>query len=137
MGHFVRLSYPSIDSHADVKLATVRCWRMLSKLDPSSSIKPGSALLLTARRNSGKTVLMRDIMSHMRETIDLTIAMTPSVSSAEMLKEHMPHACVHGAHHTAPFTANPRVRAAPLSERRAGRARRATRGRARGPTCRG
>ena len=66
----------------------------LDRLDPST-IKPGSVIVITARRNSGKTVLMRDLMYHLRKSIDVTVAMTQSVSSAEMLREHVPASCVY------------------------------------------
>ena len=35
-------------------------------------IKPGSVIVITARRNSGKTVLLRDLMFHLRKSIDVT-----------------------------------------------------------------
>ena len=66
----------------------------LDLLDPST-IKPGSVIVITARRNSGKTVLLRDLMYHLRKSIDVTVAMTQSVSSAEMLREHVPASCVY------------------------------------------
>ena len=66
----------------------------LDRLDPST-IKPGSVIVITARRNSGKTVLLRDLMFHLRKSIDVTVAMTQSVSSAEMLREHVPASCVY------------------------------------------
>ena len=66
----------------------------LDRLDPST-IKPGSVIVITARRNSGKTVLLRDLMYHLRKSIDVTVAMTQSVSSAEMLREHVPASCVY------------------------------------------
>lgn len=44
----------------------------LDWLDPSTMIKPGSVIVITARRNSGKTVLLRDLMFHLRKSIDVT-----------------------------------------------------------------
>lgn len=66
----------------------------LDRLDPSA-INVGSVIVITARRNSGKTVLLRDVMFHLRKSIDVTVAMTQSVSSAEMLREHVPASCVY------------------------------------------
>lgn len=65
----------------------------ISRLDPST-IKPGSVILCCARRNSGKSVLMRDILYHMRKQIDVTLVMTPTQSSADMFKEHVPGSLV-------------------------------------------
>ena len=47
----------------------------LDLFDPTS-IKPGSVIVITARRNSGKTVLLRDLMFHLRKSVDCTVAMT-------------------------------------------------------------
>ena len=66
----------------------------LEQFDPTT-IKPGSVVVITARRNSGKTVLLRDCMYHLRKSIDCTVCMTQSVSSAEMFRQHVPASCVH------------------------------------------
>ena len=66
----------------------------LDRFEPSAMLKPGSVVVITARRNSGKTVLLRDLMFHLRKSIDVTMAMTQSVSSADMLREHVPSSCV-------------------------------------------
>ena len=60
------------------------------------SVPKGSVIVCTARRNSGKTVLMRDVMYHLSrgKGIDFCLAMTPTVSSSDMLKKHMPASCV-------------------------------------------
>ena len=66
----------------------------LSKFDPDS-LKPGRLCLFVARRGSGKSVLMRDLMSHAKEQYDLVIAMTPTEDSACFFRKHLPPGCVH------------------------------------------
>lgn len=61
----------------------------IQKFDPRS-IKPNRIILLVAKRNSGKSVLMRDLMYHMHQNVDFGLAMTPTEDSAEMFRACMP-----------------------------------------------
>ena len=51
--------------------------------------------LIIGARNTGKTVLLRDIMYHLRHKIDVGVAMTATVSTADMLKRVLPEQLVH------------------------------------------
>ena len=62
------------------------------KLDVEK-IKPHRIILML--RSSGKTCLMRDILSKHRDRYDFVMAMCPTVESSSILKEHMPSACVY------------------------------------------
>jgi hypothetical protein len=66
----------------------------LTKFD-WSTLKPGQMLLFQGRRNTGKTVLLRQAMFALREHIEMTIALTPTQSSAEMFRTLMPESCVY------------------------------------------
>ena len=66
----------------------------LAQFDPEA-LKPGRLALFVARRGSGKTVLMRDLMMRARDTFDLVIAMTPTEESAAFFRKHLPASCVH------------------------------------------
>lgn len=66
----------------------------LARFDPAS-LKPGRLCLFVARRGSGKSVLLRDLMGHAREKFDLVIALTPTEDSAAAFRKHLPAACVH------------------------------------------
>lgn len=66
----------------------------LSRFDPTT-LKPGTISLFQGRRNAGKSTLLRQAMYWMRDKVDLTIAVTPTQSSAEMFRTMMPASCVH------------------------------------------
>ena len=64
------------------------------KLDVQS-IKPHRILLLLGKRGSGKTKLLIDLLSNMRDRFDFALAMCPTVECCELLKQHMPSCCVY------------------------------------------
>lgn len=64
------------------------------KLD-LSSLKPHRICLLLGRRGSGKSVLLRDILSNLHDRYDFALAMCPTLESSRLLKEHMPECCVY------------------------------------------
>ena len=66
----------------------------LSRFDPTT-LKPGTISLFQGRRNTGKTTLLRQAMYWIRDKVELTIAVTPTQSSAEMFRTLMPASCVH------------------------------------------
>ena len=66
----------------------------LSRLDPSK-LTPGTISLFQGRRNTGKTTLLRQAMYWMRDRVDLTVAVTPTESSAAMFRTLMPASCVY------------------------------------------
>ena len=66
----------------------------LSKYDPDT-LKPGRLALFVARRGSGKSLLMRELMMHAKQLFDLVIAMTPTEDSAAFFRQHLPSRCVH------------------------------------------
>ena len=64
------------------------------KLDVQS-IKPHRILLLLGKRGSGKTKLLIDLLSNMRDRFDFALAMCPTVECCDLLKQHMPTCCVY------------------------------------------
>lgn len=65
----------------------------IKKWDPTTC-KPHRIYLIVGRRGSGKTVLLRYLMYVMKDKIDFAMAFCPTVESRNMLKEHLPEACV-------------------------------------------
>jgi hypothetical protein len=61
----------------------------LKRFDPTA-IKPHRIILVVGKRGTGKSVLQRDLMYHMRDSIDFGLAMTPTEETADMFREHMP-----------------------------------------------
>ena len=66
----------------------------IKKLD-ISCIKPHRTMLLLSKRGGGKSVLLQDLMFHLRENFDFCLAMCPTVESSNMLKRCMPECCVY------------------------------------------
>ena len=65
----------------------------VKKLD-MQSLKPHRISLLLGRRGSGKSVLLRYMLSNLRDRFDFAMAMCPTLESSMLLKQHMPTACV-------------------------------------------
>jgi type II secretory pathway predicted ATPase ExeA len=66
----------------------------IRKFDPCS-IKPGRIVLLVGKRGTGKSVLCKDLLYHMRDTVDVAVAMSPTNSSAETFSEFVPEALIY------------------------------------------
>jgi len=66
----------------------------LQKFDPQT-VGPGRVWTIIAPRNSGKTVLMREILRKIRKTIDMPIGMTATTSTALDWAQFMPKSCIH------------------------------------------
>jgi energy-coupling factor transporter ATP-binding protein EcfA2 len=73
-------------------MATHSC--KIKKWKPEEA-KSNRIFLIVGRRGSGKTVLLRHLMYIMKDRIDFAIAFCPTVESRNMLKEHLPEACVY------------------------------------------
>lgn len=72
----------------------------LKRFDPTT-IKAHRIIILVGKRGTGKSVLQRDLMYHMRDSVDFGLAMTPTEETAEMFRQHMPHDWVYNAFSTA------------------------------------
>lgn len=59
----------------------------------STTISYARIIFLIGRRNTGKSVLMRDLLFHMPRP-DYVLAMAPTSDSIEMFKEFLPEACI-------------------------------------------
>lgn len=68
--------------------------RNIKKFDFKDA-EPHRIWLIIGARNTGKSVLMRDILFHMKGHIDVGVAMTATVSTANMLKSILPRQLVH------------------------------------------
>jgi energy-coupling factor transporter ATP-binding protein EcfA2 len=66
----------------------------IRKLD-MAQLKPHRIFLLVGRRGSGKTVLLRHLLHHMRERFDFCLGISPTEESASMLRQHLPESCVY------------------------------------------
>ena len=67
----------------------------LERLDAAKNLQCGQWVLFQGRRNSGKSVLLRDCMHRMKDKIELLIAMTPTVSQQEAFRDLTPACLVH------------------------------------------
>lgn len=61
----------------------------VKRFDPTG-MKPHRIILLVGKRGTGKSVLMEDLMYHLRDRLDFGLAMTPTESTAECFRKHMP-----------------------------------------------
>ena len=55
-----------------------------------ASLKKHRIICLIGKRSTGKSVLLRDIMYHLSDSVDFGVAMTPTEDTAAMFREHMP-----------------------------------------------
>ena len=75
----------------------------IRKFDIAAQLKPHRTILIIGKRGTGKTTLLRCLMSQMHELgqVHLPIGMSPTEESMEMMREVMPAACVHRGMNTA------------------------------------
>ena len=66
----------------------------VQKFDPAS-MKPFRIILFVGKRGTGKSVLLNDIMYHIRDKVDFGLAMTPTEESAASFRKTMPEACIY------------------------------------------
>lgn len=59
----------------------------------ASTIRPSSIIFLIGKRNTGKSVLMRDLLFHMPKP-DYCIAMAPTDDTLRMYREFLPESCI-------------------------------------------
>ena len=67
----------------------------LTKFD-MSRIRPDSTIACVGKRRSGKSVLIRDIMSHVADKLDFGIVMCGSDDTAAEMAEYIPSTCIYG-----------------------------------------
>lgn len=61
-----------------------------------ASLKPNRNILIVGKKGTGKTVLMRYLLSKMTTRFDYVMGMTPSASSAEVMRSFMPSSAIFG-----------------------------------------
>jgi hypothetical protein len=66
----------------------------VKKFNPDT-MKPDRISLVVGKRGSGKSSLLKDLLYCMRDKFDFTMAMCPTMESANMLKGCMPECCVY------------------------------------------
>ncbi|WBR14389.1 Vv a32-like virion packaging ATPase [Pandoravirus kuranda] len=57
--------------------------------------KPDRVVMLVGKRGTGKSVLLRDLLSHLSCEYDGGVAMSPTPESTDMFREFMPDSCVY------------------------------------------
>ncbi|AVK74698.1 hypothetical protein pqer_cds_276 [Pandoravirus quercus] len=58
------------------------------------AFKPDRVVMLVGKRGTGKSVLLRDLLSHLSVEYDAGVAMSPTPESQDMFREFMPDSCV-------------------------------------------
>ncbi|BCU03580.1 pox A32 superfamily incomplete domain [Pandoravirus japonicus] len=58
------------------------------------AFKPDRVVMLVGKRGTGKSVLLRDLLSHLSREYDGGVAMSPTPESQDMFREFMPDSCV-------------------------------------------
>ena len=66
----------------------------IKRFDPDT-LKPHRIILVVGKRGTGKSVLQRDLMYHMREKVDFGLAFSPTEETQEMFREHMPDSWIY------------------------------------------
>ena len=67
----------------------------LLKLNPAEQISVGSIITVVGKRNTGKSLIVRELLYKLRDQIDFCVCMTPTASSAHAFSQMMPRACVY------------------------------------------
>lgn len=66
----------------------------IQKFNPATMV-PNCVILLVAKRNSGKSTLMKDLMFHMRGKLDFGLAMSATEESNETFSSYVPKSCIY------------------------------------------
>jgi hypothetical protein len=66
----------------------------IRRFDPSA-MKPHSICMVVARRGSGKTTLIKDLLYHQRRNLDFAVGICPTIGAAEMMRTCIPRSCVY------------------------------------------
>ena len=61
----------------------------VKRFDPST-LKPHRIIIIVGKRGTGKSVMQRDLMYHLRNVWDFGVAMTPTEESVQTFAQHMP-----------------------------------------------
>ena len=61
----------------------------------SANLKPHRIILVLGKRGTGKSTLIRDIMYHLKDQVQVPLAMTPTEESITMFEDCMPASCVY------------------------------------------
>ena len=67
----------------------------IRRFDPST-LKPDKVCLLIGKRNTGKTVLMKDLLYHLKDQLDFGLYMSPTEESTGALRGIIPPSLVYG-----------------------------------------
>lgn len=59
------------------------------------TMKPHRIILVVGKRGTGKSTLIKDIMYHIKENIDIPMAVTPTEESIDMFESHMPKSFIY------------------------------------------
>jgi len=66
----------------------------IREFDPTA-VKPDSIILIVGPRHSGKSVFLENLLYHMRNKFNYGVGRSPTTSTQEMFKKHMPASCVY------------------------------------------
>lgn len=66
----------------------------IRKFDPGT-MKEWRTIIFVGKRGSGKSVLMKDIIGHLKDKVDFGIAMTPTEESAAFFRSILPPTSVY------------------------------------------
>ena len=58
----------------------------IQRFEPETQLKQHRICLILGRRGTGKSVLLQNILYHMRDRVDFGLAMTPTNETAEMFR---------------------------------------------------
>jgi ABC-type dipeptide/oligopeptide/nickel transport system ATPase component len=61
----------------------------VKRFDPAT-LKPHRIIIVVGKRGTGKSVMQRDLMSHMANLVDFGLAMTPTEETVAMFRQHLP-----------------------------------------------
>lgn len=82
--------------NTDPRKLRIQKWRweeIVSKI--ASGDKSGKLFYLIGSRGSGKSTLMKDIVYHLRKSVDYAIAFSHTIDTCEMLKQFLPECNVY------------------------------------------
>lgn len=67
----------------------------IKKLDADTAFKPFSTVLLIGKRNTGKSVAIRDILYHLRDKVDVCVIFSPTECAQGTFSDITPATLVH------------------------------------------
>jgi hypothetical protein len=71
-------------------MASVDHRTTVSYFDIKTQLMPGCTILIVGKRSSGKTIMLYDVLSHMRGWFNFGLALSPTQESRQALARHMP-----------------------------------------------